>query len=159
MSGKLAAAVVIVAIGFNDGFQPFCRRSRLSEHANHLDVWLSIRLARNLPFAEPSDVTAYDATSVAAWAIGLGQSRQDCRPSTPATHPLIAAIHSDEAPTEDLLWLEDLERAAQTDFKQSKEAVFAGKASMGVKVTQPIRQRFSDLQGLLSRISRPTYHR
>ena len=49
--------------------------------------------------------------------------------------------------------------AAQTDFKQSKEAVFAGKASMGVKVTQPIRQPFSDLQGLLSCTSRPIYYR
>jgi hypothetical protein len=72
---------------------------------------------------------------------------------------LIAAIHSDEAPTEGLLWFEDLERAEQTDFKQSKEAVFAGKASMGVKVTQPIRQPFSDLQGLLSCSSRPIYYR
>jgi hypothetical protein len=72
---------------------------------------------------------------------------------------LIAAIHSDEAPTEDLLWFEDLERAAQTGFKQSKKAVFAGKASMGVKVTQPIRQSFSDLQGLLSCTSRPIYYR
>ena len=71
-------------------------------------------------------------------------------PSTPARRPLIAAIHSDEAPTEGWMWFEDLERAAQTDFKQSKEAVFAGKASMGVKITQPIRQPLSDLQGLLS---------
>jgi hypothetical protein len=72
---------------------------------------------------------------------------------------LIAAIHSDEAPTEGWLWFEDLEKTAETDFKQSKEAVFAGKASMGVKVTQPIRQPFSDLQDLLSCTSCPIYYR
>jgi hypothetical protein len=83
----------------------------------------------------------------------------NCRPSTPATHPLIAAIYSDEAPTEGLLWFEDLERPAETDFKQSKEAVFAEKVGMGVEVMQPIRQPFPDLQGLLSRTSRPIYCR
>ena len=54
----------------------------------------------------------------------------------------IDAIHSDEAPTVDLLWFEELERAAETNFKQSTEAVFAGKASMGVKVMQAIRQPY-----------------
>ena len=37
--------------------------------------------------------------------------------------------------------------------------VFAGKASMGVKVAQPISQPFSDLQTLLSCISRTIYYR
>lgn len=41
-----------------------------------------------------------------------------------------------EAPTEGLLWIQDLEEARPTDLKGSSEAAFAGNDGVGLNVMQ-----------------------